>query len=208
MARRATRAHRTLYLLFCSCSTRSLTHWEQNCNLKSLGSVLTGAPRTERYRYLDLRGNQILASEMSKHVFCWAELAQLCPHDIVRTSCKASAMQGKKHTCRQECNEISRNLLQAPSLMLSYYCHRIVFGWNQVDFFANKHVWHCSSFLSKSFVFEAILLRYLTHGENRGKEMTSRRRFATPQINWLFKRGRRGKDMFLIQLFVNLNNCQ
>ena len=119
VARRATRAHRTLYLLFCSCSTRSLTHWEQNCNLKSLGRVLTGAPRTERYRYLDLRGNQILATDMSKYVLCWAELAQLCPHDIVRTSCKASAMQGKKHTCRQECNEISRNLLQAPSLMLS-----------------------------------------------------------------------------------------
>ena len=105
-------------------------------------------------------------------------------------------MQDKKTTCRQERNKISRNLL------------RIVFGWNQVDFFANKHMWHYSSFLSKSFVFEAILLRYLTHGENRGKEMTSRRRFATPQINWLFKRGRRGKDMFLIHLFVDLNNCQ
>ena len=52
------------------------------------------------------------------------------------------------------------------------------------------------------------MLRYLTHEENRGKEMTSRRRFATPQINWLFKRGRLGKDMFLIQLLVNLNHCQ
>ena len=77
------RTARTLYLLFCSCSTRSLTHWEQNCNLKSLGSVLTGAPRTERYRYLDLRGNQILATDMSKYVLCWAELAQLCPHNMV-----------------------------------------------------------------------------------------------------------------------------
>lgn len=179
MARRATRAHRTLYLLFCSCSTRSLTHLEQNCNLKSLGSVLTGAPRTERYRYLDLRGNQILASEMSKHVFCWTELAQLCQHNIQSTAKRCADLVIDKSAIME-----SGRLLRQQTRVAR------------------------SCFLSISFVFEAILLRYLTHGENRGKEMTPRRRFATPQSKWLFKRGRRGKDMFLIQLFVNLNNCQ
>ena len=146
MARRATRAHRTLYLLFCSCSTRSLTHWEQNCNLKSLGSVLTGAPRTERYRYRDLRGNQILATDMSKYVLCWAELVQLCPHDIVsiQSITKRCAHLVKPLLCRAKSTPVDKSAMKFLAtfyklLRLCYhYCHRIVFGRNQVDFFANK----------------------------------------------------------------------
>ena len=128
MARRATRAHRTLYLLFCSCSTRSLTHWEQNCNLKSLGSVLTRAPRTERYSYRDLRGNQILATDMSKYVLCWAKREDL-----------VNPLQGTTKSIPVDKSAMKFLATFYKLLRLCYhYCHRIVFGRNQLDFFANK----------------------------------------------------------------------